>query len=335
LLDENQRLHEEISLDHNMIGESPRMREVYGFIEKIAATDATILIRGESGTGKELVAHAIHNNSGRSGKQFVAINCAVLSETLLESELFGYEKGAFTGAVAQKRGRLEIADGGSLFLDEVGELTAATQAKLLRVLQERQFERVGGTRTIEVDVRVIAATNRNLEEAIKAGTFRQDLYYRLNVISLTLPALRDRREDIPLLAHHFLAKYSKKCKRHVSGIAPETRACLMAYDWPGNVRELENAIERAVVLGNTDVVRPDDLPESLLTVTPNAQGAANFHEAVIEMKKQHILRALEQTNGNYSEAAELLGIHPTNLHRLIRTLNLRKDSSPQKGTKST
>lgn len=332
---ENQRLHEEISLEHNMIGESPRMREVYRLIEKIASTDATILTRGESGTGKELVAHAIHNNSGRSGKQFVAINCAVLSETLLESDLFGYEKGAFTGAVAQKRGRLEIADGGTLFLDEVGELTPATQAKLLRVLQERQFERVGGTRTIEVDVRVIAATNRNLEEAIKAGTFRQDLYYRLNVISLTLPALRERREDIPLLAHHFIAKYSKKCKRNVSGIAPAARECLMAYDWPGNVRELENAIERAVVLGNTEVVRTDDLPESLLTVTPNAQGGANFHEAVIEMKKQHILRALEQTSGNYTEAAELLGIHPTNLHRLIRTLNLRKDNSPQKGTKST
>jgi Nif-specific regulatory protein len=322
LQSENQRLHEEIRIEHNMIGEGPRMREVYRFIEKIASTDATILIRGESGTGKELVAHAIHNNSGRSDKQFVAINCAVLSETLLESELFGYEKGAFTGAVAQKRGRLEIADGGSLFLDEVGELTPATQAKLLRVLQERQFERVGGTRTIEVDVRVIAATNRNLEEAIKAGAFRQDLYYRLNVISLTLPALRDRKEDIPLLAHHFVAKYSKKCKRLVSGLAPETRECLIAYDWPGNVRELENAIERAVVLGNTDVVMPDDLPESLLTVTADAQGAANFHEAVIEMKKQHILRALEQANGSYTEAAKLLGIHPTNLHRLIRTLKL-------------
>ncbi|HEY0724185.1 MAG TPA: sigma 54-interacting transcriptional regulator, partial [Pyrinomonadaceae bacterium] len=190
LQSENQRLHEAIKLEHNMIGESPRMREVYRFIERIAPANATILIRGESGTGKELVAHAIHNNSERANKEFVAINCAVLSETLLESELFGYEKGAFTGAVAQKRGRLEVADGGTLFLDEVGELTPATQAKLLRVLQERQFERVGGTRTIEVDVRIIAATNRDLEAAIKEGTFRQDLYYRLNVISLTLPALR-------------------------------------------------------------------------------------------------------------------------------------------------
>ncbi|HEU4768575.1 MAG TPA: sigma 54-interacting transcriptional regulator, partial [Pyrinomonadaceae bacterium] len=261
---ENQRLHEEITLEHNMIGESPRMREVFRFIERIAPADATVLIRGESGTGKELVAHAIHANSHRAEKAFVAINCAVLSETLLESELFGYEKGAFTGAVAQKRGRLEIADSGTLFLDEVGELTPATQSKLLRVLQERQFERVGGTRTLSVDVRIIAATNRNLEDAIKAGSFRQDLYYRLNVILLTLPALRDRREDIPLLAYYFIAKYSKKCKRLVSGIAPETRNCLVGYDWPGNVRELENAIERAVVLGNTDVIMPDDLPESLL-----------------------------------------------------------------------
>ncbi|HEX7334105.1 MAG TPA: sigma 54-interacting transcriptional regulator [Pyrinomonadaceae bacterium] len=320
---ENQRLHQEINLQHDMIGESPRMREVFRFIEKIAPTDATVLIRGESGTGKELVAHAIHTNSERSAKSFVAINCAVLSETLLESELFGYEKGAFTGAVAQKRGRLEVADGGTLFLDEVGELTAATQAKLLRVLQERQFERLGGTRTISVDVRIIAATNRNLEEAIKAGTFRQDLYYRLNVISLTLPPLRERREDIPLLAYYFVAKYSKKCKRLVSGIAPETRNCLLAYDWPGNVRELENAIERAVVLGNTEVMVPDDLPESLLATTPAPQNLPNYHEAVNEMKKKFILQAIEQANGNYTAAAKLLGIHSTNLHRLIRTLGLR------------
>jgi len=323
LQDENQRLHEEIKLEHNMIGESPRMREIYRFIERIAPANATVLIRGESGTGKELVAHAIHNNSERSGQQFVAINCAVLSETLLESELFGYEKGAFTGAVAQKRGRLEVANGGTLFLDEVGELTPATQSKLLRVLQERQFERVGGTRTIDVDVRIIAATNRNLEEAIKDGTFRQDLYYRLNVISLTLPALRERREDIHLLARHFVAKYSKKCKRLVSGISPETRECLLGYDWPGNVRELENAIERAVVLGNSDVIVPDDLPETLLTMTAS-ESPSNLHEAVLEMKKQYILRTLEQTNSNYTEAANLLGIHPTNLHRLIRTLGLKK-----------
>ncbi|HKV34680.1 MAG TPA: sigma 54-interacting transcriptional regulator [Pyrinomonadaceae bacterium] len=320
---ENQRLHGEINLEHNMIGESARMSEVFRFIEKIAPTDATVLIRGESGTGKELVAHAIHANSDRAARPFLAINCAVLSETLLESELFGYEKGAFTGAVAQKRGRLEVADGGTLFLDEVGELTPATQAKLLRVLQERQFERLGSTRTISVDVRVIAATNRNLEESIKAGTFRQDLYYRLNVISLTLPPLRERREDIPLLAYYFAAKYSKKCKRLVSGISPEARSCLLAYDWPGNVRELENAIERAVVLGNSEVIVPDDLPESLLATSAAPQQLSNYHEAVNEMKKKFILQAIEQSNGNYTAAAKLLGIHSTNLHRLIRTLGLR------------
>lgn len=321
---ENERLNREINLEHNMIGESARMAEVFRFIEKIAPTETTVLVRGESGTGKELVAHAIHANSDRSHKPFVAINCAVLSETLLESELFGYEKGAFTGAVAQKRGRLEIADGGTLFLDEVGELTPATQAKLLRVLQERQFERLGGTRTISVDVRIIAATNRNLEEAIKAGVFRQDLYYRLNVIALTLPSLRERREDIALLAYYFLAKFSKKCKRLVSGISPEARNCMTAYDWPGNVRELENAIERAVVLGNSEVILPDDLPESLLAASPApSQSLPNYHEAVNEMKKKFILQAIEQANGNYTAAAKLLGIHSTNLHRLIRTLGLK------------
>lgn len=202
-------------------------------------------------------------------------------------------------------------------------MSAATQAKLLRVLQERQFERVGGTRTISVDVRIVAATNRNLEEAIAAGTFRQDLYYRLNVIALTLPPLRERRDDIPLLAYYFIAKYSKKCKRLVSGIAPETRNCLMAYDWPGNVREMENAIERAVVLGNTDVIMPDDLPESLLVAGPVSQHLPNYHEAVSELKKKVILQAIEQANGNFTDAARLLGIHSTNLHRLIRTLGLR------------
>jgi Nif-specific regulatory protein len=321
---ENQRLQQEISLEHDMIGESARMRDVFRFIERIAPSDATVLIRGESGTGKELVAHAIHKNSERSAKQFIAINCAVLSEALLETELFGHEKGAFTGAVAQKRGRLEMAEGGTVFLDEVGELTPATQAKLLRVLQERQFERVGGTRTISVDVRLIAATNRNLEEAIKSGAFRQDLYYRLNVISLTLPPLRERREDIPLLAYHFVAKFSKKCKRLVSGITAETHNCLLAYDWPGNVREMENAIERAVVLGNTDMLLPEDLPEALWSNTPQPHDATSYHEALTEMKIQLIRRTLEQANGNYTEAAKLLRIHPTNLHRLVRTLGMRE-----------
>jgi Nif-specific regulatory protein len=323
---ENQRLRREAGIEHRMIGESARMLEVYRFIEKVAAAETTVLIRGQSGTGKELAAHALHANSGRAAKPFVAVNCAVLSEALLESELFGHEKGAFTGAVAQRRGKFELAEGGTLFLDEVGELSPVTQAKLLRVLQERKFERVGGTRLLSADVRIIAATNRDLEAAIKSGEFRHDLYYRLNVVSLTMPPLRERREDIPPLARYFVAKYSKKCKRSVRGISPEARARLLAYDWPGNIRELENAVERAVILGNTDLITPEDLPEAILeTVSEAAPAPAtlNYHEAVNEMKKQIIFKAIEQADGNYTEAAHLLGLHPANLHRLIRTMNLR------------
>jgi Nif-specific regulatory protein len=307
-----------------MVGESHRMRDVFQFIAKVASTDSTVLIRGESGTGKELAARAIHQNSPRSGKPFVAINCAALTETLLESELFGHEKGAFTGAIAQKKGKLEVADGGTVFLDEMGEMTPLLQAKLLRVLQEREFEHVGGTRPIKVDIRLIAATNRDLENAIRQGSFRQDLYYRLNVVSLTMPGLRERREDIPLLASYFATKYGQKCKRQVRGISPEARACLKEYDWPGNVRELENAIERAVVLGSSDVIRPEDLPEAVLETEPPAGGTpTRYHEAIKEAKKQLILKAVEQANGNYTEAAKQLGVHANYLHRLIRNLNLK------------
>jgi len=321
---ENQRLQAEINLNHNMIGESLRMREVYQFIAKVAPTDSTVLIRGESGTGKELAARAMHLNCSRAHGPFVAINCAALTETLLESELFGHEKGAFTGAIAQKKGKLEIAQGGTLFLDEVGEMTPLLQAKLLRVLQEHEFERVGGTRTIKTDIRLIAATNRDLEEAIKSGGFRQDLYYRLNVVSLNMPPLRERREDIPLLASFFAAKYGGKCKRQVRGISAEARACLLSYDWPGNVRELENAIERAVVLGSGDLILPDDLPEAVLeTETPAGTSSAQYHEAIKQAKKQLILTAFEQAQGNYVETAKILGVHPNYLHRLIRNLNLK------------
>ena len=333
---ENQRLQEDIQVEHNMIGESPRMREVYQFIARVAPTNATVLIRGESGTGKELVARAIHLNSPRKAKAFVAVNCAALTETLLESELFGHEKGAFTGAVAQKKGRLEIADGGTLFLDEVGEMPLVLQAKLLRILQEREFERVGGTRTLKVDIRLIAATNKDLEEAIRQGEFRQDLYYRLNVVSISTPPLRERREDIPLLASYFVQKYADKCNRRVRGISSEARARLTAYDWPGNVRELENAVERAVVLGTTEMILPEDLPEAALESAATASAGsgistssggvvANYHEAVAEAKKQLILRAIEQSSGNYTEAAKLLGVHPNYLHRLIRNMNLRPE----------
>jgi transcriptional regulator with GAF, ATPase, and Fis domain len=321
---ENRRLRSDINLQHDMIGESPRMREVYQFVAKAAPANSTVLISGESGTGKELVARAIHLNSPRSQSPFVAINCAVLSETLLESELFGHERGAFTGAIAQKKGKLEVANGGTVFLDELGELAPALQAKLLRVLQEREFDRVGGTRGIKVDIRLIAATNRDLEKTIKAGTFREDLYYRLNVLSLTMPPLRERREDIPLLAGYFALRVSEKSGRLVKGISPEARKCLVQYEWPGNVRELENAIERAVILGTTELIQPEDLPEVLLEkeAVPGVQ-VTDYHQVVKEAKQKLVLKAFQEAGGNYAQAARLLGVHPNNLHRLIRTLDLK------------
>jgi len=321
---ENQRLRSDINIEHNMVGESPRMRAVYQFVAKVAQTHSTVLIRGESGTGKELVARAIHSNSGRSGKPFVAINCAALTEALLESELFGHERGAFTGAIALKRGKLEIADGGTLFLDEIGELAAPLQAKLLRVLQERVFERVGGTRPIQVDIRLIAATNRDLEEAIQAGTFRQDLFYRLNVLTITMPPLKDRREDIPLLAGYFAKRCGEKSARSVKGISLEARNCLVNYDWPGNVRELENAIERAVVLGTTELIMAEDLPETLLERQPIAGvQITEYHQVVKDTKRRLVLDAIDRAEGNFTAAAQILGIHPNNLHRLIRNLDLK------------
>lgn len=324
LKSENSRLQAEINLEHNMIGESLQMREVFKMIGRVAPADSTVLICGESGTGKELVARAIYRNSARSEKPFIAINCAALPETLLESELFGYEKGAFTGATNQKKGKLEIADSGTVFLDEIAELSPPLQAKLLRVLQEHEFDRVGGVRPIHIDVRFIAATNKNLEEAITQGAFRQDLYYRLNVVLITMPPLRERKEDIALLATYFASKHAKKSKRRVLGISSQARACLMNYDWPGNIRELENAIERAVVLGTLDFILPEDLPEGLFDSQAQKNPAAvPFYDAVKDAKKQIILKALESSNGNYTDAAKLLGVHPNNLHRLIRNLNLK------------
>lgn len=319
---ENERLLADVNIEHNMVGESPAMQRVYHFISKVAPTDATVLISGESGTGKELAARAMHRNSKRAQKPFMAVNCAALNESLLESELFGHEKGSFTGAFAQKKGRLEVADGGTVFLDEIGELTPSLQVKLLRVLQEREFERVGGTVTINVDLRVIAATNKNLEEAIEMGQFRQDLYYRLNVVSLEMPALRERREDIMLLANYFADKFATRCSRKLKGFSAEARNCLIAYDWPGNVRELENTIERAIVLGTTEWILPEDLPEAVLEAKHTSGATATYHASVVQNKKQIILRALEEANKNHTEAARLLGIHPNYLQRLIRNLNL-------------
>jgi Nif-specific regulatory protein len=326
LVSENQRLIADFNVEHNMVGESQAMRDVLQFISKVAPTDSTVLLAGESGTGKELVARAIHQNSKRADKPFMAVNCAALAESLLESELFGHEKGSFTGALALKKGRLEIADGGTVFLDEIGELSLTLQVKLLRVLQERDFERVGGTRTLKVDIRLITATNKNLEDAVAAGTFRQDLYYRLNVVGLQVPPLRDRPEDIPLLANYFAAKYAEKCNRRITGISAEAQARLLGYDWPGNVRELENAIERAVVLGSTDRILLEDLPESVLESEPAATApGTKYHEAVAQTKKQIILNAMQQAKGSYTEAAKLLGVHPNYLHRLIRNLNLKEE----------
>ena len=321
---ENRRLNEELNLHHSMVGESKAMHAVYDFVSRVAGRDSTVLIFGESGTGKELVARAVHTNSTRAGKPFVAINCAAITETLLESELFGHERGSFTGAVAQKKGKLEVAEGGTVFLDEIGELALPMQAKLLRVLQEREFERVGGTRPIRLDVRLIAATNRDLKEASRNGTFRPDLYYRLNVVSLHMPALRERRDDVPLLAAFFAAHYGEKVKRRITGISPHARTALTRYDWPGNVRELENALERAVVLGSTEMILPEDLPDSILEETAGAgEPVSPLHEAIREAKISVIERAIEQANGNYTEAAKLLGVHANHLFRLIRTLNMK------------
>jgi len=300
------------------------MQEVYKRIGALSRSEVPVLVTGESGTGKELVARAIHQNSSRATRPFVAINCAALAETLLESELFGHERGAFTGAVLQKKGKLEVAEAGTVFLDEVGELAPHLQAKLLRVLQEHTFERVGGTRPIRVEARVITATNRDLKDMTKSGAFREDLFYRINVVSVDMPPLRERREDIPLLARYFAQKYGDRCKRRVVGISAEAIDCLTNYEWPGNVRELENAIERAVVLGSSEVIRPEDLPESVLESESRQPSATTrFHEAVVLTKKEIILKAFKEAGGNYVETARLLDVHPNYLHRLIRNMNLK------------
>ena len=322
---ENQQLRALAGLEHDMVGRSARMREIYQFIQRVAPSDSTVLICGESGTGKELAARAIHKNSNRKSQPFVALNCAALTETLLESELFGHEKGAFTSAIAQKKGMIEVAEGGSLFLDEIGELSPILQAKLLRVLQEREFTRVGGTRSIKISLRFLAATNKNLQKEVKEGKFRTDLFHRLNVISLVLPPLREHAEDIPVLAEHFVARYAKRCNRVVKGISPAAQSCLQAYPWPGNVRELENAMERAVVIGSSDVILPEDLPEPLLetSVAGPIETTGRYHHAILSLKKQLILEALEQAGGNFTQAAKILGVHSNYLHRLINNLDLR------------
>lgn len=322
---ENQRLTTEVRQEQSLVGEGVRMKEIFQFLTRVAPTESTVLLEGESGTGKELVARALHRNSPRGNKPFVAINCAAIPESLLESDLFGHERGAFTGAAVQKKGRLEVADGGVVFLDEIGELAPALQVKLLRVLQEREFERVGGTHTIKVDIRLIAATNRDLNEAVRTGEFRQDLYYRLAVVRLTMPPLREHREDIPMLTRHFVQKYAKRSKVKPKAVSREAMAALVNYEWPGNVRELENAIERALVMGSSDAVLLEDLPESLLEQeSPAEMHEGKYHAGIKELKKQLIADAVEQTGGNYVEAAAILGVHPNYLHRLIRNLGIKE-----------
>jgi two-component system response regulator HydG len=323
---ETERLKADLQLKTNLVGDSEPMRRVYDTIGRVARADSNVLLAGETGTGKELVARAIHLNSRRASRPFVAINCAALTETLLESELFGHERGAFSGAVALKKGRLEIADTGTVFLDEIGEMPAAMQSKLLRVLQLREFERVGGTRTIKVDIRLVAATNRDLATEARAGRFREDLYFRLNVVTIQMPALRDRPSDIPALARYFLSQCKAKAGRRISGISSAALACLRAYDWPGNVRELENTIERASVLGTTEEILPEDLPDSVIeaAVSPAPRiTAGDIHAVVLETKKKAIIDAFRASGGNYTATARTLGVHPNYLHRLVRNLGLK------------
>ncbi|HTT22228.1 MAG TPA: sigma 54-interacting transcriptional regulator [Candidatus Sulfotelmatobacter sp.] len=323
---ENQRLTTEIRQDQSLVGEGARMKEIFQFLARVAPADSTVLIEGESGTGKELVAKALHRNSPRASKPFVAINCAAIPETLLESDLFGHEKGAFTGAGMLKKGRLEIADGGVVFLDEIGDLAPSLQVKLLRVLQEREFDRVGGTHPIKVNIRLIAATNRDLDEAVKKGEFRQDLYYRLAVVKMTMPPLRERREDIPMLTRHFVQKHAMQCRVKARPISREAMAALVHYEWPGNVRELENAIERALVMGSSEMILLEDLPESLLEQRTSEEiDEGKYHASVKDHKRRLILDAVEHTRGNYVEAAGILGVHPNYLHRLIRNLELKDE----------
>ena len=310
--------------DSGIVGESAGIVHLKKLIDRVAPQDASVLILGESGTGKELVAHAIHTQSKRANRLFVAINCAALSETLLESELFGHERGAFTGAVALKKGKLEMAQGGTVFLDEIGELAPGLQAKLLRVLQERTFERVGGTQTMPLDIRLVAATNRDLGAEAKRGQFRNDLYHRLNVITLKVPPLRERAEDIPVLAAHFLDLGEARCGRRLAGLAEESLRCLIRYPWPGNVRELQNAIEHAVILGSSEWLMPEDLPETVLEAADPADLASAYQSALGEARRDCVIRAWEEAKGDHDAAARILGMHPNSLRRLIRHLELRE-----------
>jgi DNA-binding NtrC family response regulator len=305
----------------NILGKNSRMQEIYEFISDISNADSTVLIQGESGTGKELIARAIHFNSHRKTKPFVVANCSAYSQNLLESELFGHEKGSFTGAIRRKVGRFELAHGGTIFLDEIGEVSPPTQILLLRVLQDHRFERVGGEETLEVDVRVIAATNKNLMEEMKKGTFREDLYYRLNVIPIFVPPLRERKDDIPLLASHFLQKFTHEKKKEVASISPEVMETLLAHSWPGNVRELENTLEHAIIIAKKDKILPKDLPQYLLQKPLPAQQLVSLQD----YERSLILRTLKETNWNKHQTSKRLKINRSTLYGKMKRYGLTKE----------
>jgi two-component system response regulator HydG len=310
-----------------IVGRSGRMKQVLETVAMVAPTEASVLILGESGTGKELIANALHQGSNRTDKRFIKINCAALPETLLESELFGHEKGAFTGAVGRRPGRFELADGGTIFLDEIGEMSPSTQAKLLRVLQEREFEPLGSTRTVKVNIRIITATNRVLKDEVKKGAFREDLFYRLNVVPIELPPLRERREDIPLLIEHFLKIYNEKNNRRLKGFHPRALDALMRYSWPGNIRELENVVERAVILTADDYVQFSDLSEAIRGATEDPL-MGQFREGIRpgmtirEMERELILKTLEDNEGNRTRTARILGITRRTLQLKLKEFDI-------------
>ena len=324
---ENRSLHEQINEKfgmENIVGRSAAMQEVFDTVRQVAGTKATVLIEGESGTGKELIAHALHRLSNRNKGPYVAVHCAALSPTLLESELFGHEKGAFTGATERRRGRFELADGGSLFLDEIGEIDASIQVKILRVLEERNFERVGGQETIETDTRLIAATNRNLRTMMEQGKFREDLFYRLFVVVIRIPPLRERREDIPLLVQHFLQISANENNRQIDGVTPDAMQALTDYHWPGNIRELRNAIERTVVLSRSSRITLRELPVEIRNQGPSVEtsGASVSPLSIDAAEKNLIVKALKSNSGNRTRAAEQLGISRRTLHRKLHEYQL-------------
>ncbi len=322
ILTENIQLREkidELTQFDEIIGESPQIKKIFELISTVAKTDTTVLIRGESGTGKELVARAIHSHSSRKYFPIIPVNCGAINDNLLESELFGHEKGAFTGAQYRRKGKFEMADGGSIFFDEIGCVSERLQVDLLRVLETKQFTRVGGDQIINVDVRVICATNKDLELAVKENKFREDLYYRLNVFTIFLPPLRERKSDIPLLANHFIKKFSQLMNKPIAQIDPEAMDVLVRYNWPGNIRELANAIERAMVVGNPPFIRREDLPFQLITTN----GIKPTSDSIEEVEKVHILKILNQYNWNISKSAEVLKIDRATLYNKINKYNLK------------